>query len=95
MKEKLIKNDPYNNQEIFEPSRQINNFAASYNSINGGVVYKVLHENHPEFTLYQNDKLIELTKEIIFICLKYQPMSLIAAYTMCSTFRFCWMVYFF
>ena len=36
MKEKLIKNDPYNNQEIFEPSRPINNFAASYNSIISG-----------------------------------------------------------
>ena len=82
MKEKLIKNDPYNNQEIFEPSRPINNFAASYNSIIGGAVYKVLHENYPEFTSYRNDnKLIELTKEIIFICLKYQPISLIAAYT--------------
>ena len=77
-----ISSECYNNQEIFEPSRPINNFAASYNSIIGGAVYKVLHENYPEFTSYQNDnKLIELTKEIIFICLKYQPISLIAAYT--------------
>ena len=82
MKEKLIENDPYNNQVIFEPSRPINNFAASYNRIISGSVYPVLHENYPEFTSHQNDKkLIELTKEIIFICLKNQPLSLLAAYT--------------
>ena len=82
MKEKLIENDPYNNQVIFEPSRPINNFAASYNNIISGSVYPVLHENYPEFTIYQNDKkLIELTQEIIFICLKNQPLSLLAAYT--------------
>ena len=51
MKEKLIENDPYNNQVIFEPSRPINNFAASYNRIISGSVYPVLHENYPEFTI--------------------------------------------
>ena len=97
MKEKLIENDPYNNQVIFEPSRPINNFAASYNRIISGSVYPVLHENYPEFTSHQNDKkLIELTKEIIFICLKNQPLSLLAAYTNNIAFRFCRMdlVYF-
>ena len=82
MKEKLIENDPYNNQAIFEPSRSINNFAASYNKIISGICLPSTSKNYPEFTSNQNDKkLIEITKEIIFICLKNQPLSLIAAYT--------------
>ena len=45
MKEKLIKNDPYNNQEIFEASRPINNFAASYNTIISNAIYPTLKED--------------------------------------------------
>ena len=56
MKEKLIKNDPYNNQEIFEALRPINNFAASYNIIKSKVVYPTLQERYPE---YKNHKLIK------------------------------------
>ena len=64
MKEKLIENDPYNNQVIFEPSRPINNFAASYNKIISGSVYPVLHENYPEFTFIKMTKsLLNLPKK--------------------------------
>ena len=81
MKEKLIKNDPYNNQEIFEASRPINNFAASYNTIISNAIYPTLKERYPEYKYNEIDKkLIELTKEIVFVCLLNQPISLISAY---------------
>ncbi len=81
MKEKLIKNDPYNNQEIFEASRPINNFAASYNTIISKAIYPTLRERYPEYKYNEIDKkLIELTKEIVFVCLLNQPVSLITAY---------------
>ncbi len=81
MKEKLIKNDPYNNQEIFEASRPINNFAASYNTIISKAIYPTLRERYPEYKHNEIDKkLIELTKEIVFVCLLNQPVSLISAY---------------
>ena len=81
MKEKLIKNDPYNNQEIFEASRPINNFAASYNTIISKAIYPTLEERYPKYKYNEIDKkLIELTKEIVFVCLLNQPISLISAY---------------
>ena len=81
MKEKLIKNDPYSNQEIFEASRSINNFAASYNTIISKAIYPTLEERYPKYKYNEIDKkLIELTKEIVFVCLLNQPISLISAY---------------
>ena len=81
MKEKLIKNDPYNNQEIFEALRPINNFAASYNIIKSKAVYPTLQERYPEYKNHEIDKkLIELTKEIVFVCLLNQPISFMSAY---------------
>ena len=67
MKEKLIENDPYNNQVIFEPSRPINNFAASYNKIISASVYPVLQKIIQNLhQIKMTKKLIEITKEIIF-----------------------------
>ena len=81
MKERLIKKDPYNNQKIFEASRSINNFAASYETIISKVIYPTLKERYPEYTYYEIDKkLIKLSKEIIFVSLLNQPISLFSAY---------------
>ena len=81
MKEKLILNDPYYNQEIFEASRPINNFATSYNTIISKVIYPTIKEKYPEYTYNEIDKkLIKLAKEIVFVCLQNQPFSLLSAY---------------
>ena len=81
MKDKLIFNDPYNNQEIFKASRPINNFATSYNTIISNVIYPTLKERYPEYTYNEIDKkLIKLSKEIIFVSLINQPISLLSAY---------------
>lgn len=81
MKEKLILNDPYYNQEIFKASRPINNFATSYNTIISKVIYPTIKEKYPEYTYNEIDKkLIKLAKEIVFVCLQNQPFSLLSAY---------------
>ena len=78
---KLILNDPYYNQEIFEASRPINNFATSYNTIISKVIYPTIKEKYPEYTYNEIDKkLIKLAKEIVFVCLQNQPFSLLSAY---------------
>ncbi len=81
MKEKLILNDPYYNQEIFEASRPINNFATSYNTIISKVIYPTIKNKYPEYTYNEIDKkLIKLAKEVVFVCLQNQPFSLLSAY---------------